>query len=47
MSREVHVRFSEGLRVKLSRSTQPYIPMAKGFCYLVVIMDWASRMVLA
>jgi putative transposase len=33
--------------VKLSRSTQPYIPMAKGFCYLVVIMDWASRMVLA
>ena len=24
-----------------------YIPMAKGFCYLVAIMDWASRMVLA
>ena len=24
-----------------------YIPMAKGFCYLVVIMDWASRKVLA
>jgi putative transposase len=24
-----------------------YIPMAKGFCYLVVIMDWASRMVLS
>jgi len=22
-----------------------YIPMAKGFCYLVAIMDWASRMV--
>jgi putative transposase len=24
-----------------------YIPMAKGFCYLVAVMDWASRMVLA
>jgi putative transposase len=24
-----------------------YIPMARGFCYLVAIMDWTSRMVLA
>jgi putative transposase len=24
-----------------------YIPMARGFCYLVAIMDWASRMVLS
>jgi len=24
-----------------------YIPMAKGFCYLVAIMDWVSRKVLA
>ncbi len=24
-----------------------YIPLAKGFCYLVAIMDWASRMLLA
>jgi putative transposase len=24
-----------------------YIPMAKGFCYLVAIIDWASRKVLA
>ncbi len=24
-----------------------YIPMRKGFCYLVAIMDWASRKVLA
>jgi putative transposase len=24
-----------------------YIPTAKGFCYLVAIMNWASRMVLA
>jgi len=47
MSREVHVRFSEGLGVQFPRSTQPYLPMAKGFCYLVAIMDWASRMVLS
>jgi len=24
-----------------------YIPMAKGFCYLVVVMDWVSRRVLS
>ncbi|MCX5816802.1 MAG: IS3 family transposase [Proteobacteria bacterium] len=24
-----------------------YIPMAKGFCYLIAIMDWASRKVLS
>jgi Transposase and inactivated derivatives len=24
-----------------------YIPMSRGFCYLVAIMDWASRMVLS
>jgi putative transposase len=24
-----------------------YIPMAKGFLYLVVVMDWVSRAVLA
>src|SRR5689334_744814 len=28
-------------------SDVPYIPMAKGFVYLVVIMDWVSRAVLA
>jgi putative transposase len=28
-------------------SDMTYIPMAKGFCYLTVIMDWASRRVLA
>ena len=28
-------------------SDVPYIPMAKGFLYLVVIMDWVSRAVLA
>ena len=24
-----------------------YLPMAKGFCYLVAVMDWATRKVLA
>jgi putative transposase len=24
-----------------------YLPMARGFCYLVAILDWASRMVLS
>jgi len=24
-----------------------YIPMARGFCYLVAVMDWASQMVLS
>lgn len=24
-----------------------YVPMARGFCYLVAVMDWASRKVLA
>ena len=24
-----------------------YIPMAKGFCYLVAVMDWASKKVLS
>ena len=42
MSREVHVRFSEGLGVKSPRSTQPYVPLARGFMYLVAIIDWWS-----
>ena len=39
--------------VEITRANQvwatdiTYIPMAKGFCYLVAIMDWASRRVLA
>jgi putative transposase len=39
--------------VKITRSNAvwcsdiTYIPMARGFCYLVAIMDWASRRVLA
>jgi len=34
MSREVHVRISEGLGVKFPRSTQPYIPTGEGWLYL-------------
>lgn len=39
--------------LEISRANQvwaadiTYIPMARGFCYLVAIMDWASRKVLA
>ena len=47
MSCEVHVRFCEGPKVKSLRPTHPYIPMARGFLYLVAIIDWASRAVLA
>ena len=47
MSGDAHVQFSEGLRVKSPWSTQPYIPMAKGFVYLCAVVDWASRKVLA
>ena len=47
MSREVHVRFCEGPKVKLLRPTHPYIPIGRGFLYLVAIIDWASRAVLA
>jgi len=47
MSREVHVRFSERQRVKLSPSTQPCIRLRHGFVYLVAIMDWYSRYVLS
>ena len=43
MSREAHVRFCEGPQVKFLRSTHPYIPMCRGFVYLVAIVDWYSR----
>jgi putative transposase len=47
MSREVHVRFSEGPRVKVPRSTQPKLggPGKRSFYYLYVIMDIYSRYV--
>src|SRR5512132_1434979 len=47
MSREVHVRFCEGLGVRFLRASHPYIPMARGFVYLVAVVDWATRRVLA
>jgi putative transposase len=39
--------------LEISRASQVwaadicYLPMARGFCYLVAVMDWASRRVLA
>jgi len=46
MSREVHVRFSEGLRVKLSRSTQPYVDTDEGWLYVAGVKDLFSREVI-
>src|SRR5205807_7885610 len=43
MSREVHVRFCEGPKVKLLRPTHPYIPTWAGFLYLAVVLDACSR----
>ena len=49
-----HAKYPYLLRdLQISRSNHvwcadiTYIPMAKGFCYLVAIMDWSSRYVLA
>ena len=33
--------------MKLLRPTHPYIPIGRGFLYLVAIIDWASRAVLS
>jgi putative transposase len=33
--------------VKFLRPTHPYIPMARGFVYLVAIVDWFTRRVLS
>ena len=33
--------------MQLPRPTHPYIPMARGFVYLVAVIDWYSRRVLA
>jgi len=32
---------------EMPRPTHPYIPMARGFVYLAVVMDWFSRRILA
>ena len=34
MSREVHVRFCEGLGVQIPQSTHPYVPTDEGWLYL-------------
>jgi len=47
MSREIHVRFCEGLGVQFPRPTYRYIPMRKGFLYLMAVMDWCSRKILS
>ena len=33
--------------MKLPRPTHPYIPIGRGFLYLVAVIDWASRAVLS
>jgi putative transposase len=33
--------------VKSLRPTHPYIPMRRGFLYLVAVMDWSTRKVLS
>src|SRR5208282_6683056 len=46
MSREVHVRFCEGPKVKLLRPTHPYVAITAGFVYLAAILDaWSRRVV--
>ena len=54
MAHPAHVKYPYLMRgLEITRANHAwaaditYIPMAKGFCYLVAIMDWASRMVLA
>jgi putative transposase len=54
MSHPAHLKYPyllRGLEIKGANHVWAadicYLPMAKGFCYLVSIMDWASRMVLA
>ena len=49
-----HVKYPYLLRdLQITKANQvwcadiTYIPMARGFCYLVAIMDWSSRYVLA
>ena len=54
LSHPGHIKYSYLLRgLEITKANHvwstdiTYIPMARGFCYLVAIMDWASRMVLA
>lgn len=45
MSREVHVRFCEGLGVKFPRPTHPYVWTEEGWVYLAVVIDLYARRV--
>ena len=55
MRRESHVRFggrtaeTHSLRDEQGAAVRPYtyIPMGRGFLYLVAVMDWATRTVLS
>ena len=54
LAHPAHVKYPYLLRgLEIARANHvwaadiTYIPMAKWFCYLVAIMDWTSRMVLA
>jgi len=43
MTRECHVRFCEGLAVRVRRSTHPYLPTDEGWLYLAAVLDLHSR----
>src|SRR5438067_2277280 len=43
MSREAHVRFCEGLRVKFPRPTHPYVSTWQGFVYVAFVIDVFAR----
>jgi transposase InsO family protein len=45
MSREVHVRFCEGPKVKPLRPTHPYVWTREGWLYLAVVIDLFARRV--
>ena len=45
MSREVHVRFCEGPKVKLHRPTHRYVWTKEGWLYLAVVIDLFARRV--
>jgi transposase InsO family protein len=43
MSREAHVRFCEGLKVKFPRPTHPYVSTWQGWVYTAFVIDVFSR----
>ena len=42
-----HAKLPVARSARRACSTQPYIPMARGFVYLAAVLDWHSRRVLA